>query len=230
MSLQFLGKKSWHTGKLKNQEKVWVEEQKAEAEKKKVAELQKQLEEERQIHELRQIQRASGHAIDDTDGALSWMYEGPKDDSLTSGAGAAGDVAAAPAISAEEREAMLLGKSVKGASAAVSDVKKLSSGGGSSTAAGANMLNSTVSAKNNSFSRLHEDPLLAIKASEQRALEDQVPARLAQMRADIEAHMRGQAGLQLQLSHAHSTGGGEGLKERRRHMKEKKEKKEKKRS
>lgn len=72
MSLAFLAKKSWHTSKVDNVEKVWIAEQKVEKERAKLAELQKQLQEERQIKELRALQ---GKA--DTDTSLDWMYQGP---------------------------------------------------------------------------------------------------------------------------------------------------------
>ena len=35
-ALSFLSKKSWHTGKIRNQEAVWIEEQKKAAEDKKI--------------------------------------------------------------------------------------------------------------------------------------------------------------------------------------------------
>ena len=41
--LAFLSKKSWHTGKLANQEKVWLQEQEKKAEEVKIKELAKQM-------------------------------------------------------------------------------------------------------------------------------------------------------------------------------------------
>ena len=77
MSLKFLAKKSWHTTNLKNVEKVWIAEQKADEETKKLGELQKQIQEERQIQELRALQAASGQTIKHLDTSMDWMYEGP---------------------------------------------------------------------------------------------------------------------------------------------------------
>lgn len=77
MSLAFLSKKSWHTTNVKNVEKVWIAEQKAEAEAKALAELQKQLTEERQLQELRQLQAQHGHVSKEVDNSLDWMYQGP---------------------------------------------------------------------------------------------------------------------------------------------------------
>ncbi len=227
MSLQFLSKKSWHTGKLKNQERVWVEEQKAEAEKKKVMELQKQLEEERQMHELRQIQRASGHVVDDRDGSLDWMYEGPRDTASTSDS-------TMPTFTAEERETLLLGKSVKSTSMAISDVKTLH---GSGAASGANFIsNNSSSARNDTFSRLHEDPLLVMRAGEQHALSEVTHAQLAKMRAEIEARVKNSVqAMKVRPEHRALVGESDDKleqqqtnKKREKEKKGKKEKKEKK--
>ena len=62
---------------MKNVEKVWIAEEKADDEKRKLAELQKQITEERQIQELRQLQVASGQSVNTSDSSLDWMYEGP---------------------------------------------------------------------------------------------------------------------------------------------------------
>lgn len=75
MSLAFLSKKSFHTAKLDNIEKVWIAEQKEIKEQQKLAELQKQLQEERQIQELRELQVRSGHEIKNADTSMNWMYQ-----------------------------------------------------------------------------------------------------------------------------------------------------------
>ncbi len=77
MSLKFMHKKSWHTGKMSNIEKVWINEQKEEKEQKKLAEFQKQIKEEREIMELRQLQKASGQTVDHIDTSMDWMYKVP---------------------------------------------------------------------------------------------------------------------------------------------------------
>ncbi len=77
MALAFLAKKSWHTTNLKNVEKVWIAEKRAEDEVKKLAELQKQILEERQIQELRELQAKSGQVVKHVDNSMDWMYEGP---------------------------------------------------------------------------------------------------------------------------------------------------------
>eukprot|EP00252_Welwitschia_mirabilis_P011714 TRINITY_DN2608_c0_g1_i1.p1 TRINITY_DN2608_c0_g1~~TRINITY_DN2608_c0_g1_i1.p1 ORF type:complete len:502 (-),score=90.78 TRINITY_DN2608_c0_g1_i1:162-1667(-) len=60
MALKFLNKKGWHTGSLRNIENVWKAEQKHEAEQKKLEELRKQIQEEREKDEFRQLQEQAG--------------------------------------------------------------------------------------------------------------------------------------------------------------------------
>ncbi|KAL3850985.1 hypothetical protein ACJIZ3_012867 [Penstemon smallii] len=60
MALKFLNKKGWHTGSLRNIENVWKAEQKHDAEQKKLEELRKQIHEERERAEFRQLQEQAG--------------------------------------------------------------------------------------------------------------------------------------------------------------------------
>ncbi|CAJ0824225.1 17655_t:CDS:2 [Entrophospora sp. SA101] len=62
-------KKSWHPLLIKNQERVWKEEQKAAEEGKKLAQLKKELEEERYLQELKKLQEGKGG-----NERLEWMY------------------------------------------------------------------------------------------------------------------------------------------------------------
>jgi len=80
--LSFLSKKSWHTSNLKNQERVWVEEQRKEAEDAKLEEFKAQLEEERELDRLRELQENSGLIKRDAHakGKLAWMYRGTEDE------------------------------------------------------------------------------------------------------------------------------------------------------
>ena len=149
--LSFLSKKSWHTGKFVNQEKVYVAEQKVAEEQKKVLELQKQIFEERELDELRRIQQLGGHKGRGTDGTLDWMYMGP--------AGAGNQVD-------ENAEEYLLGKVFKPKEEEKSDLHKLKS----ENQSGALYL-SKISSSNDAFTRLHEDPLLSIRLSEKQARE-----------------------------------------------------------
>lgn len=52
MALKFLNKKGWHTGTLRNVEKVWKAEQEYEAEQKKLEELRRQIKEEKDRSDL----------------------------------------------------------------------------------------------------------------------------------------------------------------------------------
>jgi len=71
--LAFLSKKSWHTSKLCNQEKVWIAEQEKQAENIKIKELAKQIQKEREEEELNRI---SGKKSNRLDRGIDWMYQG----------------------------------------------------------------------------------------------------------------------------------------------------------
>ena len=58
--LTFLNKKTWHPGRMQNQEEKWKREQAAEKEAKKLAEIRTQIEQERQREELHQVAIAAG--------------------------------------------------------------------------------------------------------------------------------------------------------------------------
>ncbi|KAL9302750.1 putative CBF1-interacting co-repressor CIR domain-containing protein [Arabidopsis thaliana] len=60
MALKFLNKKGWHTGSIRNVEKVWKAEQKHEAEQKKIEELRLQIQQEKERSEFRAIQEQAG--------------------------------------------------------------------------------------------------------------------------------------------------------------------------
>eukprot|EP00029_Vermamoeba_vermiformis_P008026 TRINITY_DN3641_c0_g1_i2.p3 TRINITY_DN3641_c0_g1~~TRINITY_DN3641_c0_g1_i2.p3 ORF type:complete len:173 (+),score=52.47 TRINITY_DN3641_c0_g1_i2:392-910(+) len=79
MNKSFLSKKSWHTGTLRNQEKVWLAEQREQDEKKRIAQLQKELQEQRQIEELKKLHgdAVSGATTTRRQEKLDWMYSEP---------------------------------------------------------------------------------------------------------------------------------------------------------
>ena len=60
MALKFLNKKGWHTGSLRNIERVWKAEQAEEAEKRKAEELKKQVAAEKEKAEFRAMQERAG--------------------------------------------------------------------------------------------------------------------------------------------------------------------------
>lgn len=125
-------------------ERVWLAEQKAAKEKKKLEELQKQLEEERQIQELRQLQVQSGHKVKTVDTSLDWMYQGPSSEVQKQ----------------QSSEEYLLGKIFKPKGPEKSEFK-------AEEVTEAKWLHK-VSSKNDSFTRVHEDPILFIKQEEQK--------------------------------------------------------------
>jgi len=73
MNKNFLSKKSWHTGSLKNIENVWKAEQRAADEARKIEQIKRELAEQEQILDLRKrLAESQGRRMD----RLDWMYEG----------------------------------------------------------------------------------------------------------------------------------------------------------
>ncbi|KAF8425639.1 Pre-mRNA splicing factor-domain-containing protein [Tirmania nivea] len=144
-------KKSWHPHLLKNQQRVWEEEQKALEERKKTALMLKERAEERQMEELKKIHETAGGAtvVD----KVHWMYAGPS-------SGEAGTT--------EEMEAYLLGKRrIDSLFAKGSEKEKLSK----QTTESSFMLAQNANSARDIASKIREDPLLAIKRQEQAAYE-----------------------------------------------------------
>jgi len=73
-ALAFLAKKSWHTGTIKNMDKVWNAEQRDADERKKIQELQRELERERSRKEL--LDAKNGGSDNTGRESLEWMYRG----------------------------------------------------------------------------------------------------------------------------------------------------------
>lgn len=192
MSLAFLAKKSWHTSNLKNVEQVWIAEQKEQQEYQKLIELQKQIADERQIQELRQLQVDNGHVVKSVDTSLDWMYEGPS----------------ASSNQQKTTEEYLLGKIYKPNNEDQTDLHKLGN------QAGALWLNK-VNSKNDTFTRLHEDPLLLIRQNEKKCRESIInnPLKLSRIQEEIK--------LQLDKEKTENK-----VKKDKKDKKEKKEKKE----
>ncbi|RIB07476.1 Pre-mRNA splicing factor-domain-containing protein [Gigaspora rosea] len=141
-------KKSWHPLLIKNQERVWKEEQKALEEQKKLTQLMKEKEEERQLQELRKLQESAGGRKGPE--RLDWMYAaGPNQSS---------------SAKAQELEDFLLGKKSVGKlidnSTALS---KLSESNDVFTSA----MNPNANSYRDTQSKIREDPLLLIKKTEQ---------------------------------------------------------------
>ena len=58
-----MNKKTWHPGRMDNQEKVWKKEEDARKESSRLEDLRTQLEEERQREELLSVAQAAGHKL-----------------------------------------------------------------------------------------------------------------------------------------------------------------------
>jgi hypothetical protein len=159
-------KKSWHPLLLKNQERVWQEENKAREERKRIEQKRKEIAEERQLQELQRLQEAQGGKPRHE--RLDWMYTAPG-----TGAQSVG----------EQMEQYLLGKRrvddlIKG-----DENEKLKRGAETGFIAVQNA--NTVSDTRN---KILNDPLLAIKKQEQRKYEELMnnPIKLAEIRKQME--------------------------------------------
>lgn len=157
-------KKSWHPRLQKNQEKVWLQEQEAEAERKKLEELRKEREQERQMQELQRIHEAAGGKRRPE--RVEWMYATPATSSGPSEA---------------ELEDYLLGKK---------RVDKLLQGNEAQqlmrdAVPAAQPDPDEARASRDMAVKIREDPLFAIKKQEQamREMLMKDPTRLRQMRA-----------------------------------------------
>jgi len=142
-------KKSWHPLLIKNQERVWKEEQKALEEQKKLNQLKKEKEEERQLQELRQIQESAGGRKGQE--RLDWMYAaGPNQSS---------------SAKAQELEDYLLGKKrIDSLIEQGTSIEKLSV---DSKEIFSSISNPNANNYRDTQSKIREDPLFLIKKTEQ---------------------------------------------------------------
>ncbi|SPO00246.1 related to Pre-mRNA-splicing factor CWC25 [Cephalotrichum gorgonifer] len=144
-------KKSFHPGLMRNQRKVYDEEQRALEERKRTQQRINELKEERAKEEVqRQLEAAGGQKRVDR---VEWMYQGPT-------GGQTGTT--------EEREAYLLGKRRIDSLIKGTDHQKLEKNAAQDTAGGALP---AVSAARDMASKIAADPLLQIKKQEQAAYE-----------------------------------------------------------
>lgn len=157
-------KKSWHTGTLANQERVWKAEQKAEEEKRRVEQMLKEKKEEREKEDLRELQKQAG-LIKRGAERVEWMYTAPNQKGIVD----------------EEKEAFLLGKRRADKilrDAAKEDADTLVRNGAESfdfSNTGINMGNRHRDMQN----KTRDDPLLAIKKREAASLRDRLDNPIA---------------------------------------------------
>ncbi|KAI0018823.1 Pre-mRNA splicing factor-domain-containing protein [Xylariomycetidae sp. FL0641] len=144
-------KKSYHPALLKNQKRVYEEEQKALSERKKTEARIQEIKEERAKQELQsQLEAAGGRKKVDR---VDWMYQGPSD-------GQGG--------TAEELEGFLLGKRrIDTILTRGSDNDNLKKQAGQESF----MALQNANTERDTASKIREDPLLAIKRREQEAYE-----------------------------------------------------------
>jgi hypothetical protein len=180
-------KKSWHPLLQKNQERVWLEENRARDERKRIEEKRKEIAEERQMLELQRLQEAQGGKPRVE--RLDWMYAAP-------GSGSQGN--------AEQMEAYLLGKKKVDDLIRGDENEKLKKGGDVGFIATQNA-NSALDTRN----KILNDPLLAIKRQEQRQFEELMknPIRLKQMKRELEKSKgKEEDGRRHHKSHRHRDG------------------------
>ena len=164
--LSFLAKKSWHTSNMDNVERVWLAETEVQKEKKRTEELQKQILEERQINELRRLQfKNSVGAVGAVDTTLDWMYEGP----------------GSQAQAQQTSEEYLLGKIFQ-------DKRKEESYTPTTSPNTGALWTKRMNSKNDTFTRVNEDPMLAMKRAEKKARDDILlnPVKMARMCHDVQ--------------------------------------------
>ncbi|CAD7701668.1 unnamed protein product [Ostreobium quekettii] len=162
--LAFLNKKTWHTGSLRVIEEVWKREQENQKEQQRLEELRKQVNEERQLQELERAAEAAGHGRKSE--RLDWMY--------------AGGIAAKE--DAERRqEEHALGKPV------VLEEAKEESKCEKISVLPSFYTEDTPKSANETWARLHNDPLFMIKKHEQAAVQRvrNNPARMMAIKDEV---------------------------------------------
>ena len=175
-ALAFLAKKSWHVMNINNQEAVWLAEQKVLKEKARLAEFEKELVKERKELEFRKLQAAAGLAPKDQKERLDWMYkDGGKQKAEQTEDDLDEYLMGKQLVDVEEDKAL---KAVLSGS---SDASSSSKGAVSSK-----WLNK-ANDSNESFRRLHEDPMYFIskqqKEQSDKALRNPLLARRKRMAA-----------------------------------------------
>ena len=175
MALKFLNKKGWHTGSLRNIENVWKAEQKHDAEQKKLEELRKQIHEERERNEFRLLQEKAG--LVPAQERLDFLY----DSGLSVGRS-----------SNNEGFKALEAFPKPDASA---DAPSSSASASASKQPGALFEDKPQSA-NDSWRKLHSDPLLMIRQREQEALAKikNNPVKMAMIKKSVEETERKEKG------------------------------------
>ncbi|KAL1191398.1 hypothetical protein V5N11_030672 [Cardamine amara subsp. amara] len=169
MGMKFLNKKGWNTGSLRNIETVWKAEQKQEAEQKKLEELRLQILQERERSEFRALQEQAG--LVPRQERLEFLY----DSGLAVGKGSASSSGHGVSFQKEEQP---LAKAEAGNSA---NEKPDQSVPGA-------LFEDKAQSANDSWRKLHSDPLLLIRQREQEAIAKikNNPVKMALIRKSVE--------------------------------------------
>ncbi|CAH2058059.1 unnamed protein product [Thlaspi arvense] len=166
MGMKFLNKKGWHTGSLRNIETVWKAEQKQEAEQKKLEELRLQIVQERERSEFRALQEQAG--LVPRQERLEFLY----DSGLSVGKGSASG--SGHGVSFQKEEQPLVKED------STSEKPDQSNPGA--------LFEEKAPSANDSWRKLHSDPLLLIRQREQEALAriKNNPVKMALIRKSVE--------------------------------------------
>ncbi|KAI8805413.1 Pre-mRNA splicing factor-domain-containing protein [Cladochytrium replicatum] len=166
-------KKSWHTGTLRFQAKVWAAEEKKKEEEKKLEEMRKEKEQERQMLELQELQRAAGQKTEVN--RMGWMY-------------AAGPGGQAGMLD-EDKEAFLLGKKrvdrLVEMGKTMDELSKETTFSSNANARYGMVANTVRDTQN----KLREDPMLVIKQRELATLKATLanPMKLKELKRKVGA-------------------------------------------
>ncbi|KAL8161169.1 hypothetical protein V2J09_012658 [Rumex salicifolius] len=170
MGMKFLNKKGWHTGSLRNIENVWKAEQKNELEKKKLEELRKQIQEEKERSEFRRLQEQAG--LVPRQERLEFLY----DSGLSVGK---------PSSDTSFKSLEPLPQSTT----TNNEVGASSSSAAKQDAVPGALFEEKQQSANDTWRKLHSDPLLMIRQREQEALAriKNNPVKMAMIRKSVEA-------------------------------------------
>ncbi|RLM62130.1 hypothetical protein C2845_PM14G18050 [Panicum miliaceum] len=172
MALKFLNKKGWHTGSLRNIERVWKAEQAEEAEKRKTEELKKQVAAEKEKAEFRAMQERAG--LRPAQERLDFLYE------------------SGLAVGKSSEGFQALQQSAPGAAAASSSSAQASAADSSKAAAPGSLFEDKPQSANDTWRKLHSDPLLLIRQREQDAIAriKNNPIKMAEIKKSVEAEKK----------------------------------------
>ncbi|NP_001169681.1 hypothetical protein Zm00014a_016865 [Zea mays] len=171
MALKFLNKKGWHTGSLRNIERVWKAEQAEEAERRKTEELKKQVAAEREKAEFRAMQERAG--LRPAQERLDFLYE------------------SGLAVGKSSEGFQALQQSAPGAAAASTSAQASAADSSKAATPGALFEDKPQSA-NDTWRKLHSDPLLLIRQREQDAISriKNNPIKMAEIKKSVEAEKK----------------------------------------